>query len=174
MANPTGMAGLFYARTKAGKTVPARHTLVLVWIAPFLFAAAGLLWLATSFYWVLGAEETTGTVRNINTWEGEIAGDPGQTLYAPVFGYIWSDGSETEASIARLSPDYNFEIGSTHRILFDPKVKGAVRFPGFRFNYLGPVIILAIGAMFSLVSLVLWIWLKAMARARDKKEEALP
>jgi len=172
MADLTGVARFFFTYNKRGKTVPSVRTVVLVWIAPFLFVAAGLFWLATSFYWVIGAEETTGVVSNMYTWEAENVVENGQTLYGPVFTYIWSDGSETDASLGMSSPTFNFEIGSKHSILFDPKIKGNIRFPGFEYNYLGPVIIVAIGAMFSLISLVLWIWLKSITRKRDDNEEA--
>lgn len=173
MADLSGIASFFFTYTNTGKTVPSLRTGVLVWVAPVLFLAAGLIWLAANFYWVLGAEETTGTVSNVYTWEAENEVEAGQTLYGPVFTYTWSDGTTTEASLGMSSPAYNFEIGSKHSILFDPKTKGNVRFPGFDFNYLAPVVILAIGAMFSLISILLWVWLKAIARKWDDNKEAL-
>jgi len=159
----------FFRKTVGGITVPTWRTKVLVWVMPVLFLAAGLLWLAASFFWILSAEETIGKVTQVYKWEADNAIEAGETLYGPVFSYVWTDGNETTASLGMSSPDFNFEIGSTHTILFDPNQRGNVRFPGFRFNYLGATVILAIGTMFTLVSLVLWAWVKAIARKRDLK-----
>ena len=166
----SGAASFFFTYNSVGKIVPELRTRILVWVAPFLFLAAGLIWLAVSFFWVFNAEETTGVVNNVYEWEAENEIEKGQTLYGPVFTYTWSDGQETSASLFMSGPDYNFEIGSEHTILFDPKTKGNVRFAGFAFNYLAPVIILGIGLMFTLISLVLWMWLKSIARKWDEKE----
>ena len=166
----SGVASFFFTYNNAGKIKPSLRTAILVWVAPVLFVAAGLFWLGASYYWVVGAEKTTGTVSHVYEWDAENVVEAGSKLYGPVFTYTWSDGLETDAALNMSSPEYNFEIGSTHTILFDPSVKGNVRFPGFQFNYFGAVIILAIGLMFSLISIVLWVWLKSIARKWDEKE----
>lgn len=160
----------FFRKTVGNVTVPTWRMKVLVWVLPVLFIAAGLLWLASSYIWMMGASKTEGTVTKVYTWEAENAVEAGSTLYGPVFSYTWTDGTETEAALGMSSPEFNFEIGSKHQIMYDPAAKGNVRFPGFAFNYLGGSIILAIGAMFSLISLVLWVWVKSLARKRDQKE----
>lgn len=168
--NPFGSKTGFFRKTVGNVTVPTWRMKVLVWVLPTLFVAAGLLWIGSNFVWMLGAVETEGTVTKVYTWEAENAVEAGSTLYGPVFAYTWTDGSETEGALGMSSPEYNFEIGSRHSIMYNPTTKGNVRFAGFSFNYFGGVLILAIGLVFSLASLALWIWVKALARKRDQKE----
>jgi len=156
----------FFRKTVGNVTVPTWRTKVLVWLLPTLTIAAGLFWAFSSFMWLSNAVETTGTVTKIYQWEEDGA----PTLYGPEFSYTWSDGQQTIGTLGLSSPDFNFEIGSEHTVLYDPAQKGMLRFPDFAFNYLGPLIIIAIGAMFALISLVLWLWVKAIARKRDEKE----
>jgi len=167
----SGAAGIFFTFNDTAKIVPAFRTRILVWVAPVLFLAAGLMWFAVSFMWVFGSIETTGIVNNVYEWEAENAIEAGETLYSSVFSYTWTDGLETSASLFMSGTEFNFEIGSEHTILYNPNVKENVRFPGFEFNYLAPSVIFAIGIMFSLISLVLWIWLKSIARKLDEKEK---
>ncbi len=163
-------AKTFFVKGPSGVTVPSFRTRVVVWLLPVLTIAAGLFWALSSFAWVLNAVETEGVVTEVYQYEVENAAEPGTVLYAPVFSYTWSDGSQTTGALGLSGPDFNFEIGSVHTILYDPSLKGNVRFPGFLFNYFGALIVLAIGAMFGLISLMLWIWVKALARKYDKKE----
>ena len=165
-----GGGNTFFVKNLSGKTVPSWRTKLLVWLMPLLFFAAGLIWLVASIIWVSNATESTGTVTQVYKWEGENVVEAGSTLYGPVFSYTWTDGTETTGALGMSSPDFNFEIGSKHAILFDPAIKSNVRFPGFAFNYFGATVILAIGAMFALVSLVLWVAVKNIARKRDQKE----
>ena len=167
----SGTAGIFFTFNSVGKIVPELRTRILVWVTPFLFLAAAIIWFAVNFMWIISAEETTGVVSNVYEWEAENVVEAGETLYGPVFDYTWSDGTETSASLFMSGTEYNFEIGSEHTILYNPEIKENVRFPGFEFNYLAPSTIFALGALFSLISLVLWIWLKSIARKLDEKEK---
>ena len=166
----TSASGFFFRKTVGNNTVPTWGTKGLVWVMPVLFITAGLFWLATSYSWVSGATETLGTVTKVSSQGIEAASDGQETHFSPEFSYVWTDGSEAIGTLGVSSPAFNFEPGSTYTILFNPSVKGNVRFPGFAFNYLGASVILAIGAMFTLISLVLWLWVKAIARNRDQKE----
>ncbi len=156
----------FFRKTVGNVTVPTWRLKLLVWLLPMLTLGAGLLWAVASFMWLSNAVETTGTVTKVYAWEEDGA----PTLYSPEFSYIWSDGEATIGTLGLSSTDFNFEVGSEHTVLYDPDNKGILRFPGFVFNYFGPMVILAIGAMFALISLVLWVWVKAIARQRDQKE----
>ncbi len=163
----TPASGFFFRKTVGDVTVPTWRTKLLVWLLPMLTIGAGLLWAISSFMWLNNAVETTGTVTKVYTWEQE----GGPTLYGPEFSYMWTDGTETIGTLGIASPEFNFEIGSEHTVLYDPAQKGMLRFPDFAFNYFGPVVIIAFGAMFALISLVLWIWVKAIARNRDLKKD---
>ncbi len=163
----TPTSGFFFRKTVGDITVPTWRTKLLVWLLPMLTIGAGLLWAVSSFIWLSSAVETTGTVTKLYEWQES----EGPIYYSPQFSYIWSDGQETTGSLGLSSPDFNFEIGSEHTVLYDPAQKGMLRFPDFAFNYFGPVIIVAIGAMFALISLVLWVWVKAIARKRDLKKD---
>ncbi len=159
----TSPNGFFFRRTVGNTTVPTLNLKMLVWIMPIIFLGTGIVWLISGYLWVSNATEAIGTVTKISTFVTESE----QTLFIPEFSYTWTDGSQTLGALGLASPDFNLEIGSQHNILFDPEVKRTVRFPGIAFNYFGAIVILIIGAMFTLISLVLWLWVKAIARKRD-------
>ena len=160
--------GFFFRKTVGDVTVPTWRTKLLVWMMPILFLGAGMGWLVSSYLWVANATETTGTVTKVYAQKASNSAD---TFHNPEFSYAWTDGSQTIGALGLASPEFNFEIGSEHTILFDPAIKGNVRFPGFTFNYFGPTVVLAISAMFALISLVLWAGVKAIARKRDLKKD---
>jgi len=162
--------GFFFRKTVGDVSVPTWRAKVLVWAMPVVFLAAGVAWLFTSYLWVANATETIGTVTKVNSQTSETPDGP-LTLFNPEFSFIWADGSQSNAPLGLASPDFNFEIGSQHTILFDPTKKDTVRFPGFAFNFFGSIVILTIGAMFTLISLMLWFWIKALARKRDLKKD---
>ena len=167
----TPASGFFFRKTVGDVTVPTWRTKVLVWMMPILFLGAGLGWLVSSFMWVSNAQETIGTVTQVYEQGTNTATDGNDVYFNPEFSYTWTDGSQTIGALGLSSPEFNFEIGSEHTILFDPSQKGNVRFPGFSFNYFGAIVILAISAMFALISLVLWISVKNIARKRDHKKD---
>lgn len=159
--------GFFFRKTVGNVTVPTWSAKVLIWTMPILFLGAGLAWFVSSYLWVANAEETIGIVSKINSQ----AIDDTQVLFNPEYSYAWTDGSQTLGALALASPEFNFEIGTEHSILFDPSQKSDVRFPGFVFNYYGAIVILSIGTMFALISLLLWVWIKSIARKHDLKKD---
>jgi len=159
--------GFFFRRTVGNVTVPTFNMKMLVWMMPMIFIGTGLMWFISGYLWVSSAAEAIGTVTKISTFVTES----GQTLFNPEFSYTWTDGSQTVGALGLASPDFNLEIGSQHNILYDPTVKATVRFPGVVFNYFGAIVILVLGAMFTLISLALWLWVKAIARKRDLKKD---
>ncbi|MCF6272835.1 MAG: DUF3592 domain-containing protein [Rhodobacteraceae bacterium] len=163
-------SGFFFYKTAGGTTAPTWRAKMLIWTMPIVFLGAGLVWLFTSYLWVANATETIGTVTKINPQITETADGP-QTLFNPEFSFTWTDGTQTNAPLGLASPEFDFEIGTELTILFDPSQKDNVRFTGFVFNYFGAIIILTIGAMFALISLVLWFWIKAIAHKRDLKKD---
>jgi len=163
--------GFLFRKTVGDVTVPTWRAKLLVWMMPILFLGAGLGWLVSSFMWVSNAQETIGTVTQVYEQGTNTATDGTDVFFSPEFSYTWTDGSQTIGALGLSSPEFNFEIGSEHAILFDPSQKGNVRFPGFAFNYFAAIVILAISAMFALISLVLWIWVKNIARKRDLKKD---
>jgi len=163
----TSAGGFFFRRTVGNTTVPTWPLKILVWMMPVIFIGIGFGWFISGYLWVSNAAEAIGTVTKISTHSTE----GGQALYIPEFSYIWTDGSHALGTLGLASPDFNLEIGSQHNILFDPTLKGTLRFPGIAFNYFGAIVILIIGAMFTLISLVLWLWVKAIARKRDLKKD---
>jgi len=163
--------GFLFRKTVGDVTVPTWRAKLLVWMMPILFLGLGLGWLVSSYMWVSNAKETIGTVTQVYEQGTNTATDGTDVFFNPEFSYAWTDGSQTIGVLGLSSPEFNFEIGSEHAILFDPSQKGNVRFPGFAFNYFGAIVILAISAMFALISLVLWIWVKNIARKRDLKKD---
>lgn len=163
-------SGFFFYKTVGGSAAPTWRTKLLVWAMPSLIISWGLFLAFSSFVWVSNAVETTGTVTSVISKFNEPANGTAP-LYSPVFSYTKTDGTQATAALGLASPEFNFEIGSEHTILYNPAKKGDIRFPGFTFAYFGAVIILSIGAMFALISLVLWIWVKTIARKRDLKKD---
>ncbi|MBL1437424.1 MAG: DUF3592 domain-containing protein [Rhodobacteraceae bacterium] len=160
--------GFFFRKTVGNTTVPTWRTKVLVWGMPIVFILAGIVLLASSFMWMNSAQEATGTVVRVTQYDDSFSGD---TLYLPVFSYIWSDGTLAESSLAAPSPALKYEIGDMHTILFNSERKEEIRISDTLSQYLIGLIILAIGAMFSLVSLFLWFGAKTIARKRDLKKD---
>lgn len=160
--------GFFFRKSASGQTVPTWGTKLLIWIMPVLFLGAGMGWLASSHSWVANARAAEAVVTAVATMD-TAGNDP--VYYIPEFEFALEDGSKATAKLGLASPDFNFEIGSKHEILYDPVAGGPVRFPGFAFNYFGATLVLAMSAMFALVSLVLWLWVKAIAQKLDQEKK---
>lgn len=73
---------------------------------------------------------TEGEVVRVYSWPGESPWNRGVMEYAPIFRYVWTDGTETEASGGYRDPDWNFEIGSRHAIRYWPDRKTDVVLEG--------------------------------------------
>ena len=165
----TATNGFFFRKTVGNTTVPTINLKVLVWMMPVIFLGIGLSWLVSGMFWVSNATQAEGRVERVETFITES----GQTLYIPEFSYTLADGSAALSPLALAAPEFNFEIGSTHTILYDQTQGGPVRFTGTAFNHFGAIALLLIGSIFAIISLVLWLWVKAIARKRDQKEASL-
>jgi hypothetical protein len=103
----------------------------LIWLVPGLFALATLWFIIVPTAQLAGWSRAEAVVSQVYAWEGETPFDRGVMQYAPLLCYTWTDGSETCATPGQRHRDWNFEVGSTHEILFDPARKANVALPGF-------------------------------------------
>ncbi len=88
--------------------------------------------------------------------------------YSPVFRYEFTDGSLTEASTGQSSPNWNFEVGSIHEILYRPDRKADVKLDSFEAIWALPSIIagIAVAALLPsfLGAILLLRWLRGGAQ----------
>lgn len=119
---------------------------VLIWVIPVLFLGAAALFVAEATWKLMATTPTTGTVVQVYAWPGETIFDRGVTNYGPVFEYAWSDGEMTRAGVGNSHPDWNFEVGSRHQILYFPGSKKNVVLPGPH-NWFVAAVIGGIGAV---------------------------
>lgn len=105
---------------------------VLIWLLPVAFAVATAVLAAMVYIDRDTMIETTGEVTHVYAWENDAPQIfyPGETIYSPRFRYVWSDGSETEATTGSSHTGWNFALGSKHRIRYDPDEKGDVVLAG--------------------------------------------
>ncbi|RMF33944.1 MAG: DUF3592 domain-containing protein [Alphaproteobacteria bacterium] len=120
---------------------------VLVFVAPVLMLAAAAFFALQSLIVVSSYQRTEGEVVRVYDWEGWNPLDGETRDYSPVFRYEFAPGDMTEASTGQSSPNWNFEIGSRHTILFDPAQKTDVKLPGFEQLWALPVTIGVLGAI---------------------------
>lgn len=102
----------------------------LIWLLPGVFAAATLWLIFVPTVQISGWTRAEAVVRQVYQWEGETIFDRGVMQYAPVLCYVWTDGTETCATPGQRHRDWNFAVGSTREILFDPARKGVLVLPG--------------------------------------------
>ncbi|MHA6324324.1 DUF3592 domain-containing protein [Roseivivax sp. CAU 1753] len=118
---------------------------MLIFLLPVLFLGTAAALALESYIFVANAERTKGEVVRVYSWEGWNPWDGATTDYSPVFRYRFSDTEMTEASTGQSSPNWNFDIGTTHDILFDPDLKRNVRQVRFEQLWALPVTIFLIG-----------------------------
>ncbi|MEM7059613.1 MAG: DUF3592 domain-containing protein [Pseudomonadota bacterium] len=101
---------------------------VLVWVLPVCFLGGALCVALYTAYLQSVTEVTTGTVVKVYDWpnDGPQIFYPGDKVYSPVYGYVWSDGTETEATAGTSHTQWNFPVGSEHQIRFHPDRKDDV------------------------------------------------
>lgn len=131
--------------TPDGRRQASWRVWVLIFVLPVLFLAAAALLALESQAFVARAERTTAEVVRVYAWEGWTPWDGATTDYSPVFRYRFSDGTMTEASTGQSSPNWNYEIGSRHEILYLPDRKADVRQDRFEQLWALPVTIGLIG-----------------------------
>ena len=105
---------------------------VLIWVLPVVMALGALVMAAWAQYLRESYVETQGTVTHVYAWENDAPQIfyPGEKIYSPRFRYTWSDGTETEATTGSSHTGWNFEIGSSHTIRYDPSHKDDVVLAG--------------------------------------------
>ncbi len=108
------------------------RTWVLVWVLPVCFVAGALYMAGETLYLRSVTVETKGEVAHVYQWENDAPRIfyPGEHVYSPRFRYVWTDGTETEATPGRSHTDWNFEIGSHHAIRYHPGEKTDVIIAG--------------------------------------------
>ncbi len=164
---------VFLLRTHLdGRRQASWRVWVLIFLAPalFLITAALLAW--ESYAFIARAERTTGEVVHVYAWEGWNPWDGATTDYSPVFRYRFSDGEMTEASTGQSSPNWNFEIGSRHEILFLPDRKSDVRQAKFEQLWALPATIGAIGLVLLLPALLAARFVRKWLRGGASGEKA--
>ncbi len=164
-----GKSTIFFRKTVGDITVPSWQTKMLVWTMPLLFVLTGFVLLASSFIWVNSATKTAGTVVTVNEYTDSFSGNK---IYLPTFSYTWTDGTQVQANLTAPHPALIFEIGDTHTILFNPNRHETIRLPDFASHYMIGLVVVAIGVMFMVISLMLWVAVKSIARKQDKQLEA--
>ena len=123
----------FILRTNPDGTREAswRHW-VLVWVTPVCFLG-GALWLVLNVYLVRDATEVTeGEVVKVYEWDNDAPEIfyPGDKIYSPVYRYIWTDGTATEATAGTSHTGWNFPIGTKKQIRYYPDRKDNVTLVG--------------------------------------------
>lgn len=142
---------------------------MLIFLLPVLFLGTAAALALESYTFVAKAERTTGEVVRVYAWEGWNPRDGTTTDYSPVFRYRFSNSEMTEASTGQSSPNWNFEIGSRHDILFTPDQKRDVRQDRFEQLWALPVTIGLIGLVLLIPAVIaavcLMRWLKGGGKA---------
>lgn len=103
---------------------------LLVWCLPVLLLGAAFFFAVEALFAPMGMAEAEGEVVELRAYEGWSPLEGEVTNYAPVFRYTRSDGREVRASAGMSHSAWNFPVGSSRTILYDPDTNGDVRIPG--------------------------------------------
>jgi len=118
----------------------------LIFLLPVAFLCASVYLTFATLMFYANAERTSGEVTRVYEWEDWSPWTGDTTTYGPVFRYRFTDGSLTEASTGQSSPNWNFEIGSSHEILYLPSHKGDVKLDNFETLWALPIVIAGFAA----------------------------
>ena len=138
---------------------------MLVWVTPVVFVLAVIYLIAEVMILRATTQVTTAEVVHVYAWENDAPQIfyPGDMIYSPRYRYEWTDGTMTEATAGWSHTDWNFAIGSTHQIRFDPDVKDNVILAG-PVEWWVARTVARIGAWTFLpalvASIVAWAWLR--------------
>lgn len=146
--------GIWLLRTRDGKREASRWMWFLIFLLPAGFFCAAILLTCSSLLTIATSERTAGEVVRVYKWEDWNPWDGDTIVYSPVFRYKFTDGSLTEASTGQSSPNWNYDVGSTHEILYVPGRKGDVKLDNFETLWALPLTILGIGLVSLLPSLL--------------------
>ncbi len=127
----------------------------LIWLTPAAFLIATVLFVMVSLFQMATFTRTEAVVERVYSWEGDTPFDRGVEQYSPVMCYTWTDGTGTCATPGMRHRDWNFEVGSTHEILFNPNRKANVVIPGFSQQWGLQTALAVITLVFGLVALYL-------------------
>jgi hypothetical protein len=155
-------------RTRDGKREASWRMWFLIFLLPISFFCASAFLVTTALIFVANAERTTGEVTRIYEWEDTTPWSASKMTYSPVFRYEFPDGSLTEASTGQSSPNWNFEVGSIHEILYLPDRKANVKLDRFEALWALPSIVTGIAAAFLLPSILGAMLLRRWLRGGSK------
>lgn len=101
---------------------------VLTWVVPLCFLGGALCVALFTLYQQSVTEVTTGTVVKVYEWDNDAPQMfyPGDKVYSPLYRYVWTDGTETEATAGTSHTKWNFPVGSEHTIRYYPDRKDDV------------------------------------------------
>lgn len=160
------MTQLYFTRTLPdGRRLVSWRVWLLIFLLPGLFLGAAAFFALESFHVVSQYHRTSGEVVRVYSWPGYNPWDGDTTDYSPVFRYEFRPGEMTEASTGQSSPNWNYEIGSRHEILFDSGAKRDVRQDNFEQLWTLPATIGAIGAILLLPALIAAFFVRRWQKA---------
>ena len=133
-------------RTRNGKREASWRMWFLLFLLPIAFLCACLYLTAGVLLFYKNAERTVGEVTRVYERQDSTPWSASQMIYSPVFLYEFTDASLTEASTGQSSPNWNFEVGSYHKILYLRGRKGEVKLDNFEALWALPLIIAGIAA----------------------------
>ncbi|WP_025030631.1 DUF3592 domain-containing protein [Nitratireductor aquibiodomus] len=123
--------GWWLLQTRNGKREASWRIWFLIFLLPVGFFCASAYLACITLIFVGNAERTTGEVTRVYEWEDTTPWSESKMTYSPVFRYQISDGSLIEASTGQSSPNWDFEVGSIHEILYLPDRKADVKLDNF-------------------------------------------
>jgi len=142
------MTQMYFVRTLPdGRRLVSWRVWVLIFLTPVMFLGAAAYLAFESLAIVSNYQRAEGEVVRVYSWPGYNPWDGDTTDYSPVFRYRFRPGEMTEASTGQSSPNWNYEIGSRHEILFDPRTKRDVKQDNHEQLWMLPLVIGIIGAI---------------------------
>lgn len=104
---------------------------VLLFITPALFFGAGACYALVSLDKMATWTPPIAEVVPVCDWPGGTLWQGNTSDYSPLMRHVFTGNEVVEASPGQSSPNWNYEIGSRHPILFDPTPKTDVPLPVF-------------------------------------------
>lgn len=142
------MTQMYFVRTLPdGRRLVSWRVWLLIFLLPGLFLGAAAFLAFESITIVSKYQRTEGEVVRVYSWPGYNPWDGDTTDFSPVFRYEFRPGEVTQASTGQSSPNWNYEIGSRHEILFDPQAKRDVKQDNFEQLWTLPLVIGVLGTI---------------------------
>ena len=148
-----------------------------VFMAGFIFAAAGALALALGVYLIRdqvlfssGALQTTGTVTGFAVRRGEDG-----TVFAPEVEWRDPKGTSHHFTAHIASRSKMYDVGESVPVSYRPAQPGKARLTSFWASWGGPMIATGLGIAFLVAgSFVMWIYISDKRRIADLMERGHP